>query len=126
MPRSSQTLNGSFRIVSAIATESSGAVPIRIAARDGPASRIATIRMICAAPGAMSPASTNFQRSAAWMSLPTIDGIATTALSTKAIASIATAPAYWSTPRVRPKRTDTSSSPNVAPASAPNRTASTV
>ena len=46
----SGTCTGSPRTTSAIVTETSGAMPKTIEARDAPASRIAYVTKICAAP----------------------------------------------------------------------------
>src|SRR5205807_8854726 len=52
---------GSPRKTSAIATETTGAVPNTIETRDAPESRIAIVTRIWAAPGERSPASRNGQ-----------------------------------------------------------------
>ena len=77
--RGAAARNGSSSSVSAIATEISGAVPIRIAAREGPASRTADDQDDLRGARRDEPDEQRTARGrAAWTSLPTIDGIATT------------------------------------------------
>ena len=124
VPATSATWKGSPSSVSAINTEISGAVPIRIAARDGPASRTARTNTICDTPGTSIPTSANAQSCPGRM----LDQAASARAAeiTNAVAAAIAAPASGSAPVRRAIRTVTASAPKQAPASTPNRTPSTV
>lgn len=106
-------------------TEISGAVPIRIAAREGPASRTARMKRICETPGTRAPTTTKGHRSER-PTPPTSSGSASTTPVRQPIPVMTSAPASGSARRVRPARTVRVKTPKSAPASTAKSTAGTV
>ena len=108
-----------------MSTEISGAVPIRIAAREGPASRTARMKRIWETPGTIAPTTKKGQRSEGSIPLASSES-ASAAPVRKPSPVMTSAPASGSAPRVRPARTARVKTPKRAPASTPKTTASTV
>ena len=108
----------------ASSTEPSGAVPMRIAARDGPAQRTAKMNAICERPGTTKPTTANGHSSPASIPSDAIDGTARSVATRKASDVMTTPPRAGSPPRSSPARTATIIAPKSAPASRPSRTAS--
>ena len=122
----SRAANGSSSTASAIPTDISGAVPIRIDAREGPASRTASMNRILRGAGHERARDRERPQVGEVDRLLDDDDDRRDTARAAATPAIATAPAQGSAPRCSPCRTATVSAPNRAPASAPNSTAGTV
>ena len=122
-PASSAALTGSPSTVNAIATATSGAVPISTDVRAAPASRTARTNRICESPGAIAPATRNGHSSPRSKS-----GLATRLIApvtTSATVDMASEPSSGSSLLRRANRTATAIAPKSAAERHARRTAAT-
>ena len=122
-PARSAALTGSPSTVSAIATATSGAVPISTEVRAAPASRTARTNRICESPGAIAPATRNGHTSPRSKS-----GLAARAIApvtASATVDIASEPSSGSSLLRRANRTATAIAPKSAAERHARRTAAT-